>query len=141
MADAWVPLLDLSVPLRGLLAVCTLALVTFIILQVLLVSPPWNRRVVGEIVLLVLALILAAVDSIAGTEPDFQKLLSGIALFFLLLGLARCAFILIFHGLLHFLHRDVPRIFLDIIQTVLYLAAFLIVLLVTEANPLSILTG
>lgn len=141
MADAWLPLLDFSVPFRALLAVCTLALVTLIVLQVLLVSPPWNRRVVGPIVLLVLTVILAVVDGLAAGESDFRKWTSGIALFLILLGLARCGFILVFHGLLHFLHRDVPKIFLDIIQSVLYLAAFLIVLLVSEVNPLSIVTG
>src|SRR5262245_1451279 len=141
MGDVWLPLLDFSVPFRGLLAVCALTLVTLIILQVLLVSAPWNRRVVGPVILLILSLILAAVYSLAPPEPEFRKGLSGVGLCLLLFGIARCGFVLLFHGLLHFLHRDVPKIFLDIIQTGLYLAAFVFVLIVTDVNPLSIVTG
>lgn len=141
MGDIFLPLLDFSVPFRGLLAVCTLTLVTLIILQVLLVSPPWNRRVVGPVVLLVLSLILAVVYSLADADPDFRKLDSEVALLLLWLGIARCSFVLVFHGLLHFLHRDVPRIFLDIIQCGLYLAVFLLILVVAGAEPVSIMTG
>src|SRR5262245_34353002 len=141
MGDIFLPLLDFSVPFRGLLAVCTLTLVTLSILQVLLVSPPWNRRIIGPVVLLVLSLILAVVYSLADADPDFRKLDSEVALLLLWLGIARCSFVLVFHGLLHFLHRDVPRIFLDIIQCGLYLAVFLLVLVVAGAEPVSIMTG
>jgi small-conductance mechanosensitive channel/CRP-like cAMP-binding protein len=141
MGDVFLPLLDFSVPFRGLLAVCTLALIALIVLQVLLVAPPWNRRIVGPVVLLVLSLILAVVYTLAATDPAFRKLDSEVALLLLWLGIARCAFVLVFHGLLHFLHRDVPRIFLDIIQSGLYLAVFLIVLVVAGADPVSIVTG
>jgi small-conductance mechanosensitive channel len=141
MGDVWLPLLDFSVPFRGLLAVSTLTLVTLIILQVLLVPPPWNRRIVGPVLLLVLSLILAVVYSLSVAEADFRRHVSEVALLLVWLGIARCGFILVFHGLLHFLHRDVPKIFLDIIQTCLYLSMFVLVLLVSDADMASLLTG
>jgi len=141
MADVFLPLLDFSVPFRGLLAVCTLTLMTLIVLQILLVPRPWNRRVVGPVVLLALSLILAVVYSLTATDPDFRKLDSEIALLLLCLGIARCGFVLVFHGVLHFLHRDVPKIFLDIIQTGLYLAVFVLVLIVADTGWREIMTG
>src|SRR4029078_11710731 len=98
MGDVWLPLLDFSVPFRGLLAVSTLTLATLIILQVLLVAPPWSRRIVGPVLLLVLSLILGVVYSLSVTEADFRRHVSEVALLLVWLGIARCGFILLFHG-------------------------------------------
>jgi small-conductance mechanosensitive channel/CRP-like cAMP-binding protein len=140
MAAAPLPLFGHAAPLRDLLIACAILLVVLLALQATLLERPWNRRIVGPIVLLVLALMALGLRGLTRGLPSFQTALDDLALLLLLLGLGRAGFVLVFHGLFHWLHRDVPKIYLDIIEFGVYVAALVVVLAVAGVESLPILT-
>src|SRR5262249_9433007 len=59
----------------------------------------------------------------------------------LLLGVGRSSFLLVFHVLVPRVYRPLPKIFLDIIQSGVFLAALVFTLAIAGVDPLSLLTG
>jgi small-conductance mechanosensitive channel/CRP-like cAMP-binding protein len=138
MAFVWLPWTDPATAFNGDTIAGAVALAALIAVQAALAP---GRRLVGPIILLILHVGLLAVKPLAAGVPDLQEFLGLTALFALLLGLLRCAFVIVFHGLFHFLHRDLPKIALDVIQALVYLLALVIVLAAAGVEPLSLLTG
>jgi small-conductance mechanosensitive channel/CRP-like cAMP-binding protein len=112
-------------------------LAVLIVLQAAVV----RRRPIGLLVMLAMYLSLLGFKALATGVPALQDAFGLAALIVLLLAVARAGFVLIFLGLLHFLHRDLPKIALDIIQTLLFLLAGVLTLVAAGVEPLSLLTG
>jgi small-conductance mechanosensitive channel len=138
IAFVWLPWTDPGKGLNGDTIAGAAILALLIVAQAVLTP---GRRIVGPVVLLTLQVAFLALKPLAAGLPEVQEALGLSALLALLLGLVRCGFVIVFHGLLHFLHRDLPKIALDVIQAILVLLVIVVVLAAAGVEPLSLLTG
>jgi small-conductance mechanosensitive channel/CRP-like cAMP-binding protein len=138
MASIWLPWTDAPDALNAGTGGGAIFLACLIALQFILVP---RQRPIVPIMMLGLYLILLGLMALARDEPSLRRALGLTDLLILFLVSGRVAFVLVFHGLLHFLHRDLPKIALDILQTLVYLLAIVLTLTAAGVEPLSLLTG
>jgi small-conductance mechanosensitive channel len=141
MAGEWLSPGDLSPSLRAVLLGGLIALPVLIVVQAAVLEPPRRRWWLGPTILFALALLLVGLLPLAPVESPLRQGLALAAFFVVLLGVGRSLFALLFYGLLHFLHRDLPRIVLDFLQAFVYLGALVVTLAEAGVEPLSLLTG
>jgi small-conductance mechanosensitive channel/CRP-like cAMP-binding protein len=141
IAVAW-PWHDLSPDVQATIVGGLYALPLLIVLQAILLPPPRRRWVLGPTLLIILALLLLAAGMLAGDDaPGLRHALDYTAYFVILVGVGRCLFALVFFGVLHWLHQHVPRIFVDIIQSIVYGIALLAALVAAGVEPQSLAAG
>jgi small-conductance mechanosensitive channel/CRP-like cAMP-binding protein len=116
-------------------------LVVLIVLQLALMPRHERRTVFLPLTLLLSNLFLLAIRRLLPPDSWPHVPLGILALFLMMLGIGRSGFLLIFRVLFPRLHRPLPKIFLDIIQGVVYLAAVVVTLSLAGVEPLSLLTG
>ncbi len=116
-------------------------LVLLVTLQLVLMPRAERRTVFLPLALLLLNLSLLTVRRLFPPDSWPHSPLGFLAFLLLLLGLGRSTFLLAFRALLPRLHRPLPKIFLDIIQALVYLAALVGALSFAGVEPLSLLTG
>lgn len=116
-------------------------LALLIVLQVALLPRRDRRRFVGPLLLLVLAIGLLAARALAPEQSGLARFLEFAALLFLLVGIGRSGFLIVFRGVLSRFQEPWPKIFLDIVQSFIYVAALVVALAVGGVNLPSLLTG
>jgi small-conductance mechanosensitive channel len=118
------------------------AILLGLIILLILVLPRGDRRLfMGPLLLWLLHMGLAVSQSFAPHDSWAERFLRFDAFFILLIGIGRACFLLLFKGILRRLERPWPKIFLDILQTLIYLSALVISLGVAGVDTLSLLTG
>lgn len=141
IAITW-PWHDLTPDVQATIVFGLLALPPLILLQAIVLPPPRRRWVLGPALLLVLSLLLLSAAQLAGEEaPGLRRGLDFTAYFVVLVAFGRCFFAFIFFGVLHWLHQHVPRIFVDIVQSIVYLIALMATLIVAGVEPSSLAAG
>ena len=140
IAVVW-PWHEQSPSVQATMVAGSILLPVLIVLQAILLPPPRRRWVVGPVFLLLLYLFLDAAALFFDEPPELRTGLILTAYFILLIALGRCFFALVFFGVLHWMHQHVPKIFVDLIQAVVYLIALLLTLVAAGVEPLSLLTG
>ena len=126
-------------PLHGGLIIVTLSSVVLL----LLLLPRQRRKLIrGPLVLMCLhILLLLMYVGISPDSPIYSPLSYG-ALFFLLAALGRTWFLLCTSSIVaHRLVRPLPKIFLDLVQAMIYLVVLLVVLKAAEVDTSSLVTG
>ncbi len=137
IAFIWLPWTDPAQAFNGDTIAGAAVLALLILIQAVLIP---KRRPIGPFVLFVVYVGFLALKPVAAGLPDIQEFLGLAALCALLLALVRCAFVIIFQGLFRALHRDLPKIALDVIQALMYLVALVVVLAAAGAEPMSLVT-
>jgi small-conductance mechanosensitive channel len=141
MTEISLPWTDPGASLGSSVLLGLLPLLVLTLLQVILLPPPRWRWLAAPLTLAVLYLLFMGLKWLSAGETNLSRAFGTAALFVLLLGLCRCAFTLIFHGLLHVLHRDLPKIFLDVLQFFVYMAAVVFTLSAAGVEFVPLLTG
>jgi small-conductance mechanosensitive channel/CRP-like cAMP-binding protein len=141
IAITW-PWHDLTPDAQATIVFGLAAVPALVVVQAILLPPPRRRWVLGPSLLWILAVLLLAGGYWAGEDaPGLRRCLDFAAYFALLVGLIRSVFALVFFGVLHWLHQHFPRIFVDIIQSTLYLLALIVTLIVAGVEPTSLVAG
>jgi len=141
IALTW-PWHDLSPDVQATITGALFALPALVALQAILLPPPRRRWALGPTLLFVLSVMLLGGALLVGDEASgLRRLLDYTAYFLLLVGVGRCLFALLFFGVLHWMHQHVPRIFVDVVQSVVYLIALLATLIAAEVEPQSLIAG
>lgn len=138
MAFIWQPWTDAGTVVNSGTLTGAAILLALIVLQALLLP---KCRPAAPIILLILHVLMLGLKWLTEDESNLRTVFGVSALLFLLLGISRSGFVLVFHGLLHFLRHDLPKIALDILQTLFYLLAIIITLAAAGVEPISLLTG
>lgn len=138
MTSIWMPWTDAAAAFNAATMSAGVVLAVLIVIQTIVLPA---RRSFGMLVLLGLYVALLGLKAVAATEPALTAVFGLTALLVLLLALGRVSFLLVFHGLFHFLHRDLPKIALDVLQALVYLLAVVLTLSAAGVAPFSLLTG
>lgn len=126
-------------PLHGALVCAALFL---IVLLVALLPRERRKFVSGPLALLGLFLVLLVLHVMVGKKSAAYLPLEHAAFFFLLASLGRSCFLLATGSIIsHHIFKTLPKIFLDLLQVVMYAVLLLIVLKAAEVNTSSLVTG
>ncbi len=132
-------LLDAPSPSQRMAVALAVGVVAWFLSRLMLRPEEKRQARLGLGLLLVYALV--GVASLAlGTEPHAQKLLNGVALFFLLASIGRSAFLLVTRALMvRGLGYRIPRIVQDLTQGGIFIGVALLALQTAGVNPTSLL--
>src|SRR5262245_26233836 len=99
LSDISLPWTDPGAPLGGSVLIGLLPLLVLTALQIILLPPPRWRWLAAPLTMAVLFLLFMGLKGLSAGETALSHAFGTAALFVLLLGLCRCAFTLVFHGL------------------------------------------
>ncbi|MBT6494558.1 MAG: mechanosensitive ion channel [Planctomycetaceae bacterium] len=134
-ADQWAK----EEPLHGALAIAALLL---IVLLVALLPRERRKFVRGPLVLLGLHIALLVLHVMASKTSAHDEPLWYASLFFLLASIGRSCFLLATSSIVsHHIVKALPKIFLDLLQVVIYAVLLLIVLKAADVEASSLVTG
>lgn len=114
-------------------------LLGLLILQFVLVPVRWWKSIRPFAFLALFHLIVLGIRKLVGTEPSDP--LAVAALFLWLCAVGRAGFIIIVKGIFYRIRRIPSRLMLDIVQSLIYIAALIVALAAGGVDPLSLLTG
>ena len=142
-AANWISDVLLSATLHETLAggVGILTLLLLVAVQLIFMPRAQRRTIFAPLVLLLAHLAVLGLRSLCRPDSLLREPLTFLGLLLLLLAIGRSGFLVVFRIFLERWYRPLPRIFLDIIQTFIYLTALLITLGMAGVQPLSLLTG
>src|SRR5436190_21989926 len=127
-AANWLSDAFLSVTLQDTLAggVGILALLLLVALQLLLMPRSLRHTIFTPLALLLAHLIVLGLRSLCRPDSPLREPLTYLALLLLLLAIGRSGFLVVCRVFIERWYRPLPKIFLDIIQSFVYLTAVII---------------